>query len=196
MVVAQQTAQARTWTHVDPRGDVVTIADDGTFEPAPNRVASDVIKARLRHTHHRVRVRVTLVDLVRNGDRIASYGLGVLVRTSEGLQRLVTLEFAPGGRTARVGVFNRNGVSVRCRGIRHAIEYRRNTVFVGVPRRCLSNPRWVRVGAVGTAQIADPNDDLGTPLFDDALQDGFTPPSRLSPRLYRGLRGPIPDSTT
>jgi hypothetical protein len=53
---------------------------------------------------------------------------------------------------------------VRC-AVRHSVDYARDVITLGFPRRCASNPRWVRFG-VGSAQL-----DGDRVFVDDALRD-------------------------
>jgi hypothetical protein len=57
---------------------------------------------------------------------------------------------------------------VRCAGLRHTIDYRTHTVRISVPRTCLGNPTWVRVGA-DTATWSEAREAYHS---DDALRRG------------------------
>jgi hypothetical protein len=74
------------------------------------------------------------------------------------------------------------GERVRC-AVSHSIDYAANVVQIGVPRSCLSSPRWVRLGYGSVSSGAD----FSTGWGDDALLDGTVKDDlALSGRLYRG----------
>ena len=68
----------------------------------------------------------------------------------------------------------------RCYGLDFRISYRHNFVVLRVPRNCLSEPRWIRVGQGVIAVSGD-----GNVYVDDGLRRGIRDDLRLSRRLYR-----------
>jgi hypothetical protein len=74
---------------------------------------------------------------------------------------------------------NGRGEEVRCR-MTTSVQIVANKVTLGVPRKCLSRPRWVQVGA-GIVTFEDP--DI---FVDDAYLDGrIRNQIALGPRLFR-----------
>ena len=68
----------------------------------------------------------------------------------------------------------------------HTIDYRENWIRISIPRTCLDDPEWVRLGVVNLAQLAP---DLS--CFDNVVTDGFAYATRsftgvrLTERLYQ-----------
>jgi len=184
-------AQARSLTSPDPRGDMMWIHnppdddDDATpphiFHPAPGQVNRDIISTRFRHMDSRVRVRITFADLQRRGT-FNEYDLRVL--TNEGQTREAVLYVGPGrwAGEAWTGQFPRD---IRCR-LHHSIDYATNVITIGFARRCLSYPRWVKLG-FGTAGGEETEESY---FYDDSLKNGLRPLTpdlwTLSQRIARG----------
>lgn len=140
-------AGAETWSRGDARGDVVLVpADEDATEvtPAPTNAAADITRISVRHDARRVVVTLRVRDLRPGGilgsvrvltrDRDLTFGS---VHTDE--LRATFLE-----NTTEEG----SGEEVECRGDRMSVQPRHGRVRVVIPRSCLGDPRWVRVGAV------------------------------------------------
>jgi len=190
-------AQGRSVTFPDPRGDMMWIHtppdddNDATpphvLHPAPEQVNRDIIRTRFRHMQERVRVRITFADLRREGTSAegtyAEYDLRVL--TNEGQRREVVIYTGPGrwAGEAWTGQFPND---IRCRLYR-SIDYATNVMIIGFARRCLSFPRWVRLGFGTSGGTGDSEESY---FYDDALRNGLRPLTpdawTLSQRLARG----------
>jgi hypothetical protein len=166
-------AQADSWTHSDPAGDVVSFDPHTDAEAqAPTQERGDVRRVRVAHGAHRVTVRFTMRKPLA-GD----YGIFYRLRTPRGEYDLVRARF-----DGSTGVYLTKGADqnrVRCSGIRTAFSTDRRTATASIPRSCLGKPRWVRVGA-GTLSFTP-----DAVFWDDGLHRGNTYDQRLSPRLYR-----------
>ena len=104
--------------------------------------------------------------------------------TNEGIRRTVYVVARP-GHWAGIDFTVRglNGVPVRC-AVKHSIDYLHNVLTIGIPRRCISRPRWVRVAGTSGWRSSDKH-----VYWDDARADGRLPATRglkFSGRIYKG----------
>jgi hypothetical protein len=175
----------------DATGDVTAddlSGDDPVLDPSWTN--GDITLFSARHRHHRVTARLKLAELRRGpGELWVSHRFRFLTSRGGGFEVLGTVGLDGGGPQ---GVWRLSaGRNLRCRGLRHAIDYRANTVGISVPRSCLGRPRWVRVGAetssYSEAQEMHRSDDA---LFNGqhASPEPPAPPDALpfGPRLRRG----------
>ena len=173
-------ALAQTRTTQDAAGDVVSGPEevDIPTTPEPDRTAADVTSLRVEHRRHVVRLVLREAEVPEmTGDDLAVHILSL--RTSEGKRAeldLVTSADRPQGQ--RVWSF---GERTSCRGLRTTVSYADDEVRVTIPRRCLSAPRWVKVG--GGAGVLE-----GDRVFaDDASLDGEVRQDVvLGPKVFRG----------
>jgi hypothetical protein len=128
--------------------------DTTDYEPAGSQVNVDLDEVVVRHTARKVIATATYVDLKRTDNRFMYL---LRLRTNEGLKRDVTVETLMSSWKGSVMFGKPNGDEVKCTGIDHAIDYVANTVTVSVPRRCLSNPRYVQAFTAG-AGFSDAGD--------------------------------------
>ena len=195
LVVSPAAAPARTFDHADARGDVTAVVGPGfDYVPAPSQVNGDVLGVRFQHTATRVRVRMTFRDLHKADD--VKYLVHVDVRTSKGVRRGITFNFSKAhwGPGALMSTVVPDSHGVRC-AVRATVDDRTNVVVIGFPRTCLKRPRWIRMSAEGSTILDQPTEP--SYFIDDALKRGHVDdrtPAKLSPRLYRGHRGPRPAS--
>ena len=178
LVALPVAAHARYLVHEDAREDVVEIVAD---LPAPDQANGDIASIRFRHTETRVQVRVRFADLQRAWIQETE----VLLMTNEGVKRRVAVAFGSGSWAGTARLYARTGVQLRC-AIYRTVDYSENVLTIGLPRTCLSRPRWVQFGARHTTQPWPLN---ATAFRDDALRDEGVGPYqylKLSPRLYRG----------
>ena len=165
-VLAPTAAEARSWSHVDATGDVFTAPYNSTsFTPAPDRVVGDVVASSIRHKRRTVVMQLQYRDL-ELGSEINAH---VFVVRTPTMRRIVTLVAASSFPNGRVRVTKPNKKKVTCR-VPHRIDYTLNTATVVVPRSCLGNPRWVKVGMGGASFTGFQSTD--TMWFDDALSSG------------------------
>ena len=192
LIALPAAAPARSLDHKDARGDVTTIFGPSfDFIPAPGQVNGDVLRTRFRHTNSRVRIRMRFLDLHKADD--VRYQVRVTVRTNEGVAREIDLNFNPSywqGKTKMIRL-QPYGEKVRC-PIHSSVDDAKNVVIIGFPRTCLKRPRWIRIGAIGQADLRE---GASNNFLDDALKKGgvheYNGPA-LSPRLYRGRHGKKP----
>jgi hypothetical protein len=157
-------AEARSITNIDQRGDVFSFDESENPTPEPGIVNGDILKTRLSHGINRVRVKVRFADLKRKG---AFRGEYVRIRTNAGVRGSVSLYAGPGDWQGFAQLNRNDGTHFGC-SIGHSISYADNIVRLSVPRSCLDNPRWVRLGVGSFWYSAD-----GSRVFaDDALLDG------------------------
>lgn len=171
-------AHADSAVGLDAKGDVqyVTSADTSTAVAAPDRTQGDISAVKITHGANKVRVLLRFRELNRAGFIEHDFYFRTASRV-----RTLSVESETGSWSGRATMRNGRGTKVRC-NLTRTIDYSANTVLVVVPRTCLGDPRWVRVGA-GTISTYDGSkifyDDGGRPA--GPLGDNLT----LSPRVYR-----------
>jgi len=145
LVLVPLPAHAQSVTTHDAAHDVMSqgLYDDVAENPEPQRVEGDALAMRVKHGPHDVRVTLRSAKLTRTRKLDAVHVF--TFRTDEGrhaeLSVYVTKMHWQGQQMWSV-----NDRTRTCHGLRSHIDYGRATVRVVVPRRCLSNPRWVRAG--------------------------------------------------
>ncbi len=173
-------AHAGEYVDTDQRGDVHEFSEADDLVPAPAVVNGDVVRSRVAHTSRSVALRVKFRELTRSGQFRFDF---IRLVTNEGVRRDVHVQ--AGGQSSWQGkheMSKSTGEPVRCRALSHFIDYDTNVVFIRVPRRCLQNPRWVKVG-MGAVWVRSQH------LYvDDAFLDGSVDERNpvLSPRVWRG----------
>lgn len=152
MVPLAGSASAETLTVRDAARDVVStpIASEGAYRPAPERREGDALKMRVAHNKSNIRVVLRLDQLTRAKKTQAFHV--VSFRTNERRHGDLVL-YVAGKQWQGTRTWDGPGGVEKCRGLRTHIDYANDTVTAVVPRKCLSNPRWVKVGA-GTGTIA------------------------------------------
>lgn len=166
-------ASAETYRHTDPARDVT--AQDG---PRPDVKNGDIRDVRFEHARRNVTLRATFRDLAREG---------------EGLQQFVQVEtptatyqfLVAAGPDNWSGEFYPFGDGTGCGGTDFRLDYGRNVFTLSLPRGCVGNPRWVKVGLGTVTGFFNETEEF---RIDDALQRGFGLDSdslALSPRLSR-----------
>lgn len=101
---------------------------------------ADVTQAAVTHGRDALMMRMRFVDIRRVGTQL----YWTEIRTpAYHFQAVVTSK--PGNRQGS-RYFQGDDGSKSCQGFTRRIDYRNNTVDLRVPRSCLHNPRWVRVG--------------------------------------------------
>jgi len=173
-------AHADRYTYADHTGDVVSFTGGSdTATPAPERVVGDIAASAVAHRRGSVTVKMRYRDLTR-GDEIAAHLF--VIRTSR-MTRDVTVVAAQGYYGGRVVMTKPSGKKVSCR-IARKIDYVANTVTASVPRSCLGQPRWVKVGMAGILFTGLGSSDMQ--YVDDARTNGNLGSNpRFGPRVYR-----------
>lgn len=132
---------AQRLTVQDGRGDMAKIEEGATVTvPAPGATNGDIVRTRFSHTDRRVVVRTRFVELEPTGRR---FRLWVDVRDGQGRTSTLGVLASRRDRDGHTILMTARGMDVPCRTW-HRIDYRRNFVRVGVPRRCLGRPASVQ----------------------------------------------------
>jgi hypothetical protein len=173
-------ARAEVVTVPDARGDLMTQdATSGVYRAVPDDTDFDIVATRFRHRLHRVRARIQFVSLPRG--TYARYHLRIV--TNEGYQGWVDVLTTPELKHVQTFV-SYHALAVDC-PVHYTFDYAHSVVVMGVARRCLRHPRWVRIGAyaVGGKDDATVEDDAARERI-VAAQHGHA--TLISRRLTRG----------
>lgn len=180
--LAAAPAQAELQSRVDQTGDVWQFNNNATgtsdqFIAAPDQTDGDVTSTNFNYAEHELRFVTKFVELKKKGEIVFS----ARVRTNEGRHFDVEME-AP--RKHPQGVTHlyrmRDDKPVKCK-MRSAVDYTAFKVTVGVPRGCLSAPRWVQATTADWRML-----NAGQDLFIDNPQNAKARPTGWTQRLHRG----------
>jgi hypothetical protein len=169
-------AYADTWSRADERGDVqkLTFRRSGeVVKPARNDRRTDITRVTANHGDRRLSLRIHVRDL-----RLAdTRSVDVRIKTATGPYN-VAVEVSDLSTVYKHGPW--------CPRLRHDLDYDANLITISVPRRCLDNPRWVRIGV----RMSTVNFSVRNPAVhvDDALSGRraeFTWRATLGRRIYR-----------
>jgi hypothetical protein len=183
-LLAPSAASADTYSRVDAPGDVVTVDHESDARVVdPSYAEGDILFSRVVHARRSVRMTMRYRELT-IPSRTATHFFELL--TNEHVRRHLSVIVGPGiyqGGPRWQGVallWRREYRKVRCPHMRTSIDYDANIIRVVLPRRCMSWPRWVRVGmAVNTSNPKVQG-------VDGALDDGQVADFiRLGPRVFR-----------
>lgn len=175
LAIAATPAHAASETYRDAVKDV-TVSNDHSEKVDPNATDPDIIRTRNTHGTRMVTTKVTLRDLGYGGHQVAMqvntpHGSYTVRGTKGGVFKDEVVVVPPPSRT------------VPCSGGSFRVDRKRATMTLRVPRRCVGNPRWVRIGvatmALSRGGVAWVDDSRGKGLL---LHDQL----RLGPRLTRG----------
>jgi hypothetical protein len=159
----------------DGPGDVWTTPVGGDqYEPAPDQRAGDVLRVRLTHGEHAIRVRMKFVDLRRSARQRFEVGM----RTDAGTW-YAEVAASKNRWAGRHFLWEQGGDAVSCRGMSHGIDYADEVVTLRIPRRCVGHPAWARF-VVGNFH------ETRTTVAQDNPHNRGALPHRLTRRLYRG----------
>lgn len=193
-------AQAQKITIPDAVGDMVREDwDDDGHVPTPDRRLNDVKRTKLVHGVNRVKIRVDFVDLRRKAGGCGFWEcnlqeIDVHMVTNERdyrgfddrVWRQVQVVASPGGWSGAADMFNDSSDDyyMRC-PVRHSIDYHSNVIKASFPRRCASNPRWMKFDVLIAVTRRQKY------FYDHALLDRpLTPRARsaynFSGRVYHG----------
>ena len=181
VAAAPASAQAQTVSDADTVGDMITFNDDDAVVLAPERTRNDVSNTTLAHGARRVAIKVNYVDLKKRTGEFQS--LHILMKTNEGARRHVALVAEPQLWSGATMMFRGNGASMRC-AVRHAIDYDANVMRVSFPRRCASNPRWVKF-RIGVSAQGDDGYFADDALSDSPIDSQDSNDLAMSDRVYR-----------
>jgi hypothetical protein len=182
LVAVPAAARADVSVRSDPRGDVVQVDEEGLPTAAPSRTNGDIKRTVFRHKAHRIRVRIGFAELSRtfNGLFVTAF-----IRTNTGWLQEATVivnrdENDPWSGWAVLGDDEND---LNC-AIHHRIDYAHNVIIIGFPRKCLHNPRWVRIGADSRIY---PTPKVYPEYLDHALRGAITNTENYVPPLSRRL---------
>lgn len=178
---------AALYVHGDAVQDVVKETCVNDFEDCtdavdPTMANGDITRVVVRHQANRVLLRVRQRELVagENG------GHFVRIVTNEGKQRFVIVSGESGStRPETMMIRARDFSEQSCSGLWAGYDGVEDLVTVIIPRRCLSYPRWVRVGVL--AGHDDGTDTGDITWVDDMMLNGKVGDffAALTPRIRR-----------
>jgi hypothetical protein len=177
-VVGPANGQTLEWT--DPTGDMWNSYLD-PWHPAPGRTLGDGQQARVRHSPYALTLRNWFAAMMLPAPGIGEFSARFQVRTNEGSLLLLT---ATRGLPVRLyDETTGRGVRVPCRNLEGVWDDDAGSLYIRVPRNCLSRPRWVRVASVTMNEIGD------NAWMDDLHGTGLAPDNplfqRFSSRVWR-----------
>jgi hypothetical protein len=163
-------AHAERVVHKDAKGDVTYSTYDPETGESTEEVNStvkggDILRTVVRHRTSKVFVAIDFADLRRDD---ATGGHFLRLVTNEGVKRNAFLEVTKEKPRGTLSFSKSSGAPVTCKGLARDIDYTANTLSFEIPRSCLSNPKWVRVG-FGTFRY--PDSDSYNGFIDDANLD-------------------------
>lgn len=174
-------ADAASLLRTDPVGDVQSFllsdpSDNPTPTPEPTRTIGDVYKSRITHTDTTVRVEVYYQALPKAG----LYNDHEFRFKTSKLERDLSIQAGQGDWAGDASMYYASGSDYTCKGLKFLIDYPNKRVIVNVPRACLGNPSFVKVG-FGFASLT--KDKI---YFDDGqMEAGNEDALVLSPGVYK-----------
>jgi hypothetical protein len=160
-LVAPSAFAAKLTLH-DARHDMWVIEEGSTEpDPAPGARIGDFVHTTFRHADRRVVIRSKFLELKRTGKRFVVW---VDMRDQNGTETIAGVRTSPRNRAGRTLLFTSRGRDIPC-NVQHRVNYARNVVWIGIPRRCLNTPRWLRFRELSEysrrslrfARVDDPN---------------------------------------
>jgi hypothetical protein len=179
LVVAPGPADALS--RYDESGDVWKVNVTSRLQkrhPAGTRANADLRGVTVKHRKRAVRVRADY-NLLRTDAGV--FRLTVRLRDERTRTRTVYVRVDP-GRSRASRLEGKAGRDRRCPGLSSQVDFRRDTLRVRVPRRCLGNPGWVRFQATATAVERD---GRRIALYVDDARSTRSTPRDWSRRLVR-----------
>jgi hypothetical protein len=161
---------AATFYKTDPSADLVSYDNSDNEHPpptaAPGQSDGDIVKIKSVHSTSSVAVKIFFRDLWKSGD--LRYHL-FEIATNEGRTYYAQVKVTPPSWSGAGSLF-RAAPHYYVSGchIRHSIDYTADTLVISVPRVCLSDPAWVKLG------FLDQVDDGDVTWVDDARRTGYT----------------------
>ena len=177
LAVAAPAAQAETWRHADPRGDVVareSASEDTRVDPTARR--ADLTNLTVRYSAGSLRVASTIREI----ECFHHWELRVVTSRGDIYQLKHSTSPFDSCTEPQVQVL-RNGYRYSCAGT--SVHRTPAGVVATVPRSCLGSAYRVRVGV--QAQDAYGDDEEPTHVYDDALRVGAYTERR--PQLSRWI---------
>jgi hypothetical protein len=210
LAVAIPPAHAETWHAADERRDVDTYSHSTEPPPCgtdtdgtdPTDELRDISGLRVDHEPDLIVIRLSMRE-VRRRDADSSYNFHLQVpagafnvdvirfKPRQQLQVFLAKEPhypEPGVGGDQCGFFVVTSSGRTCDGLTARADVRRDAIEVSLPRECVKDPRWVKVGAevyggfTGAAEDFTIHSDYWAPP--GVEQSGFLPP--YGPRVRRG----------
>jgi hypothetical protein len=175
-VVGPANGQTLEWT--DPTGDMWNSYID-PWHSAPDRTLGDGQQARVRHSPYALTLRNWFAATTLPAPGFGVFDARFEILTNEGSRLFIR---ATKGLPVRLGD-ETTGRWVACRNLQGAWDDDAASLYIRVPRNCLSRPRWVRVAS---KTVNENGDNL---WMDDLHGTGLAPDDplfqRFSSRVWR-----------
>lgn len=179
----------------DPAGDVFyqdfSGGQEGGSAPvlAPNNAGIDITRTIVNHRAERLRLSMRFRDLSSRGQLYSVFR----VATPKRNYMLFVYRLRGPRATVQASLENEiNGREVKCQGLRASLAPRTDTLAASVPRKCLSSPRWVKIGA-GASTMRSMPDRAGVRVHSDDGHHAGVPSGdmesaelALGPKVRRG----------
>ena len=180
MAVPANTARAESKVFTDDRHDVAYVNryDPSITSPAPTTALGDLTKFKVSYSQHRVTAVARFRELNHRGrwfavDIMYEYAVRGSV---EYVQAVVLVRHRhPRGEVVRPGD------QARCR-FTHHVSYRRDSIRLSLPAKCLGYPRWLRPSIHADSWFKGSDDYYGFDVM--PWQHGDI--VRFGQRLHRG----------
>lgn len=180
-------AHAETWSRTDSAGDVLALSSDvdGAGQRDPHNRTADIRRVSVRHAARTVIITLRVRDL-RGGDSML---LGAVATPDERYDLMVMR-----GSDFRMFMLEPSssepdGAGSTCRGKRLEHATAQDRIRITIPRSCLGDPAWVRVGATYlTGPLLSSVDGEGEAYADDAMSTGNRLGSIERPKLSPKVR--------
>lgn len=164
-------SSAQNWSHNDAVGDVVTFSGQGN-PTGSTRTKGDVLRASISHTRTKVVIRLRM-----NSIPTDKWIAMATVKTPRASFLLTYTSF----NSDKSLSIDRIETGERIHCARKSFRIDGTALVVTAARRCIGNPRWIRVRAGVTS--FDDVQSQSTSSYDDGLTGGASGASRFSPRL-------------
>jgi hypothetical protein len=200
-VCAAPAASAQTWQDEDPRHDVQAVThyggssqcgvDEATTAKQPR---ADIRRLTVDHGPETIALSLSM-KRVKRGDGDTSYLLRLRVPGGDRWNVRVSGQFT--GEpvyVALLGTLAPNACGevlpdsnpTPCTGLTGLVDPRLDRVEVSLPRACVGNPDWVRVGAESYVHIFADGHGSYASWTDTWSPDGATAPGSYGPRVRQG----------
>jgi hypothetical protein len=136
-------AHADRWTYDDAVGDVTHMIETPTsmsIETVPEQTNGDVTQVAVDHRRTKV-----VIELYTRARITGAFGINAVVRTPGQHYMLMSFRMPGMGGTQLMTLSDEP--DRRCTGLKRKLIADKTAVRLTVPRSCIGDPRWVRVGA-------------------------------------------------
>lgn len=152
--------------HHDARRDVVLFdVRSEKSKPAPHDRTTDIVTTVVDHRADRITLQSRMRQLSRSGYRL----MIAEILASDGRRYELVVDYSATPIDSRVSLTQfASGAEVTCPGATWSVDRSARRIDAAIPRSCLGDPGWVRVGL---AVVAAPH-DLKTSRADDSRARG------------------------